>query len=252
MKKILTFFCGIVFAAQFSFVAAQTATMKVWKGGIVTAEYNDADVDSVTLEATNKQDLGGGEYLINGHKFVDLDLPSGLLWAETNIGAETITDHGDYFAWGETSPKDVYSWGTYTHGTSAEDLTKYNSNDGKTVLDKKDDAAYVNWGSPCRMPTSEEINELINNCDWEWKNTTNSTSETRLVVWEVTSKTNGNSILFPLPVNEDGEFMAGDFWSSTLFLENISSAYGSHLTMVNANVPLYRCEGSAIRPVTER
>ena len=52
---------------------------------------------------------------INGHKFIDLGLPSGLLWAETNIGAETAADDGNYYAWGETEPQSTnsYSWSSY-------------------------------------------------------------------------------------------------------------------------------------------
>ena len=51
--------------------------------------------------------------IINNHKFVDLGLPSGLLWAETNVGAASSSDDGDYFAWGETEPKSYYVWSTY-------------------------------------------------------------------------------------------------------------------------------------------
>ena len=41
-----------------------------------------------------------------GHYYVDLGLPSGTLWATCNVGAVNPTDYGDYFAWGETEPKD--------------------------------------------------------------------------------------------------------------------------------------------------
>ena len=49
----------------------------------------------------------------NGHEYVDLGLPSGIKWATCNVGANSPEDYGDYFAWGETSPKDEYSWSTY-------------------------------------------------------------------------------------------------------------------------------------------
>ena len=49
----------------------------------------------------------------DGHDYIDLGLPSGTLWATTNVGANAPEDFGDYFAWGETEPKDVYDWGTY-------------------------------------------------------------------------------------------------------------------------------------------
>jgi hypothetical protein len=113
----------------------------------------------------------------NGHDYVDLGLPSGLLWATCNIGAKHPEDYGYYFAWGETEPKDVYNWHTYKYAYLDTDttfvLTKYcdfpeNGKDGfvdnKYVLDPEDDAAQVIWGGGWRMPTIYEIQELMDNC----------------------------------------------------------------------------------------
>lgn len=47
------------------------------------------------------------------HEYVDLDLPSGTLWATCNVGASTPEEYGDYFAWGETEPKREYNWSNY-------------------------------------------------------------------------------------------------------------------------------------------
>lgn len=95
----------------------------------------------------------------NGHGFVDLGLPSGTLWATMNIGASSVTDPGSYFAWGETSTKSDYSWSTYAFGTS-ENLTKYNTTDGKFRLDLSDDAAHVLWGGDWHIPTYDQWKEL--------------------------------------------------------------------------------------------
>ncbi len=108
----------------------------------------------------------------NGHDYVDLGLPSGLIWATCNVGAAKPEDYGDYFAWGETEPKDDYWWSTYKWCNGDWDkLTKYctdsyywdssssSSMDNKTVLDPEDDAAHVNWGGSWRMPTDEEWTE---------------------------------------------------------------------------------------------
>ena len=65
-------------------------------------------------------------------EYVDLGLS--VKWATMNIGADTLTDPGTYFAWGETGNKDDYTWDTYQHGTSAEDITKYNYEDNKTMI----------------------------------------------------------------------------------------------------------------------
>ena len=136
-------------------------------------------------------DYISGIEIINDHKFIDLELPSGLLWAETNIGAKTAADDGDYFAWGDPVAISNYTsyWGNYKHGTSYSNLTKYNSSDNKTVLEPEDDAAYVNWGSDCRMPTKTEFEELINseNCTWTLTSKTNS-DNTSISGYEVTSQ----------------------------------------------------------------
>ena len=108
--------------------------------------YYDPNVYSITTLGTKPQNK-----VINGHKFVDLGLPSGLLWAETNVGASTPYADGDYYAWGETQTKSDYSWDTYKWGNS---LTKYNSSDGKTTLEASDDVATVKWGKESRMPSS--------------------------------------------------------------------------------------------------
>ena len=81
-------------------------------------------------------------------------MPSGTLWATCNIGANSPEEYGDYFAWGETAPKDDYNWSNYKWcNGSATTFTKYCTKssfgyngfvDNKTELDPEDDAAYVN------------------------------------------------------------------------------------------------------------
>jgi hypothetical protein len=203
--------------------------------------------------------------VVNGHKFVDLGLPSGLLWAANNLCAGTAADAGEYFAWGETSAKDSYSWDTYTYGTS-KNLTKYNTSDDKAVLEKEDDAAYVNWGSPCRMPTYEEFEELLdpNNCTWTWTQMRTSANvkingydEGTCKGLQITSKKNGNSIFIPASGSRSGETLSGyrgfiKSWSSTLCS---GIAYDALFLSFNGNARWqnydYRCYGLTIRPVAE-
>jgi hypothetical protein len=127
-------------------------------------------------------------------------LPSGTLWATCNIGANSPEEYGDYFAWGETAPKDDYNWSNYKwcNGTLNK-LTKYSTRssygykgfvDNKTVLDPEDDAAYVNWGSSWRMPTTEQMQELIDNCSSVW--TTQNGVNGRLFTGP-----NGNTMFLP-------------------------------------------------------
>ena len=122
-------------------------------------------------------------------EYVDLGLS--VKWATFNVGATSPEDYGDYYAWGETMPKDIYSWTNYKwcDGTQ-NNMTKYNATDGKTTLEPADDAATVNWGDDWRMPTKAEMQELFDNCTW--------TEETHHAIngYLVTGP-NGNSIFLP-------------------------------------------------------
>lgn len=104
--------------------------------------------------------------IINEHSFVDLGLPSGLLWADRNVGASSPLNGGDYFAWGETEPKETYSEANYKWWNGS--FTKYNSFDQKLILEAEDDAASVNWGKECRTPSIADFRELVKVCTWEW------------------------------------------------------------------------------------
>jgi len=100
----------------------------------------------------------------NNHGYVDLGLPSGTMWATMNVGASSPEDYGNYYAWGETEPKEIYNTDTYRYHDGT-DFTKYNDSDGLTTLEPSDDAATVNWGDGWEMPTHDEFIELIENCD---------------------------------------------------------------------------------------
>mgnify|MGYP002516168309 CR=1 FL=1 len=152
---------------------------------------------------------------------VDLGLPSGTLWADRNVGADSPEDYGDYFAWGETSTKSTYNWSTYKwcQGSSTS-MTKYCTKssygtvDNKTVLDLEDDAAYVNMGTEWRMPTYDEQKELRNNCTWTW------TTQNGTRGYKVTGP-NGKSIFLPAAGYRDVSrlYYAGSYgyyWSASL------------------------------------
>ena len=157
--------------------------------------------------------------------YVDLGLPSGLLWATCNVGADSPEGYGDYFAWGETTPKDVYNWSTYEYCMgSFNTMTKYCDNSGYgsegftddlTTLLPEDDAATANWGSGWRMPTEEEWQELYNNTTVTW--TTQNGVSGRLF-----TASNGNSLFLPAAGyrNNSSLYRAGSyayFWSSSLY-----------------------------------
>ena len=200
-----------------------------------------------TLDATMNYKI------INGHIFVDLGLPSGLLWAETNIGAKTAADYGNYYAWGETSTKSTYSRYTYFDST----YTTYSIN-GKTTLEKQHDAAYVNWGTSCRMPTKDEFAELLNsaNCTWTWTSMTTSDGSS-IKGYQVTSVKNGNSIFLPASGYSDLGTLGQDpsygyYWSSTLYS---SASYDAHFLYFGRSSHKQlrgpRYYGRVVRPVAE-
>ena len=191
----------------------------------------------------------------NGHEWVDLGLPSGTKWATCNVGANAPEAYGNYYAWGETAPKDNYSWGTYKLcNGNYNNLTKYNTNsefgtvDNKTTLDPEDDAAAVNWGGKWRMPTDDEWTELRENCTWTW------TSLNGVNGYEVKSNANGNSIFLPAAgYRFDGLDGAGDYgyyWSSSLDADYPIHAWFVTFSSDNVNRGSSgRCYGLSVRPV---
>ncbi len=190
-------------------------------------------------------EAGGGSG--GDHAYVDLGLPSGLLWATCNVGADSPEDFGDYFAWGETQPKDTYNWSTYQYcNGSVRTLTKYCDNssygyngftDNLTTLLPEDDAATANWGSDWRMPTKEEWQELYNNTTVTW--TTQNGVNGRLF-----TASNGNSLFLPAAgcrddSNLNGAGSGGYYWSSSLYTGGPSYAW--YFTFYSGDYILYYC-----------
>ena len=196
---------------------------------------------------------------VEGHDYVDLGLPSGTKWATCNVGASKPTEYGDYFAWGETKPKEVYSWSTYKWCKGSDDSmtkycnkSKYGTVDNKKVLDAEDDAATANWGSAWRMPTREEIEELLDGCSWEWvEDFSGSGVNGRLG----TSKSNGATIFLPAAgYRNDSDLsivgLSGYYWSSSL-LEDYPDNAG-YLGFIAGDVDWYddyRLSGQSVRAV---
>ena len=191
--------------------------------------------------------IGGRVIAQDTHEYVDLGLPSGTLWATCNVGANAPEEYGDYFAWGETQPKDVYNWSTYQY-YDGSNLAKYTGSDGLTTLLPGDDAATTNWGNGWRMPTKEEWQELLDNTTNKW--TTQNGVNGRLF-----TGSNGNSLFLPAvgfrwddDLNYVGSY--GYYWSSSLNTDGPNDAwlfdlYSDYYGMYS----LYRGYGQAVRAV---
>ncbi|MCR4565158.1 MAG: hypothetical protein K5651_03595 [Bacteroidales bacterium] len=191
-----------------------------------------------------------------------VDLGLSVKWASCNIGAFEPEEYGDYFAWGETTPKEEYSWATYQWcAGDGEKLSKYCTGiehcdscctpDGKMELDRSDDAASVHWGGKWRTPTAQEWDELLNECDWEWKELNGVSG-----FW-VSSRTNAGKIFLPaaglwldgLPHDLGAR---GFYWSSSLYAKNPACASGFHFySAVRARHGTFRNDGLSVRPVRD-
>ena len=187
---------------------------------------------------------------INGYAYVDLGLPSGLKWATYNIGATTSEEYGDYYAWGETTPKTEYTEeNSVTSGLELPDISG----------NPQYDAARANWGSTWRMPTKEEMEELENNCTWTWI-TQNGVNGMKVV------GSNGNSIFLPASggIYEsllDGVGLGGNIWTSTPDPFETSTSYthnfygytdnGGNYNEYHSTFIAPRDIGYAVRPVSD-
>lgn len=175
----------------------------------------------------------------NGHYYVDLGLS--VKWATCNVGASKPEDYGNYYAWGETSPKAEYAWvNSITYGEQMSDIS------GNAQYD----AATANWGGSWRLPTKAELEELNNKCTWNW------TTQNGVNGYKVTGP-NGNSIFLPAAGfrGESSLYHAGGngyYWSSTPYESGSRIAYYLDINSSGHGVfDFYRCFGPSVRPVSE-
>lgn len=175
--------------------------------------------------------------------YVDLALPSGLLWATANLGAQRPEETGNYYAWGETTPnKSLY------------DATTYTDPNVSNISGTEYDAAYTTSGGKCRIPTYDEFLELMNYCSWEYTQI-NSINGYKVI------GANGNSIFLPfvggkednynVGYSEYGYSGQGFYVSGTAFPYN--SDYNWYLYMdTDPRFGMYgynKTRGQTIRPV---
>ena len=139
-------------------------------------------------------------------EYVDLGLPSGIKWAKCDIGKTSPEKYGTTYAWGETWTKwniDYYYFTDIVEGQ----YTKYDSRDKRFFLEKEDDVAYLRLGEGWRIPTWNEMQELIDNC---------TVTESTLNGWPgvmFISKNNNNYIFFGYRTKDSAE---GWRWTSAV------------------------------------
>ena len=223
MKKTFRLMALVAMAAGLAFAACDRDE-PVDPTPVNPTPVNPDDPDPVNPDPVNPETAG----------WVDLGLPSGLLWAECNLGATKPEEYGDYYAWGETSTKEVYDWSTYKYcNGDYNQLTKYCNDpeygyngftDHLTTLQPSDDVATQKLGNGARMPTETEWNELRDNTTSGW------TTENGVYGRKLTAA-NGKSLFFPAAGGRHGSGVqhAGEYgicWSSSLGADFPLNAWG--------------------------
>ena len=191
---------------------------------------------------------GSGTGTENNYKYVDLGLPSGLKWATCNVGATSPEQAGLYFAWGETTG---YTAEQVTSGVRAFTKNVYNAGSAASIkknLTLEQDAAHVNLGGNWRMPTKDECQELLDNCDVTW---VTSYMGKGMAGRLYTSRVNGKSVFFPAAGRCDGSDVRyagsdGYYWSASWY--SSSSAWNLAFDYLGSS---YRYLGLSVRGVCE-
>ena len=184
-----------------------------------------------------------------------IDMGEAGIWTCCNVGANSPEEYGGYYAWGEIEEKSIYDWETNKFGSGENKLTKYCTDfqwglngftDNKTELDLSDDVARQKWGGSWRMPSKEELENLVANC-------TRNYTQVNNVDGVMYTSSNGNRIFFPAAGRRDGTSLGdagsyGYFWSRTLYAGNPDIAYRLNVYYGCVRNDARSC-GHAVRPL---
>jgi len=224
-----------------TFTSSDTNVATIDSNGVVTIVATGTTTITVSFAGNDRYKPYSGSYTLNvniapvvdpepeyylthnEHKYVDLGLPSGTMWATYNMGSTALNEYGDSYFWGNTNPittdpsdydcgiDDIYALDV--KNKVAYGYSKYNDTDNKRILDMTDDAARVNWGGNWRIPTRNDFDELQENTNITIvSNYLNRGADGLLF----TSKTNSNAVFFPL--SDNGSYgsiklMSNELWS---------------------------------------
>lgn len=225
-------YCNREYTYEFAFYTDGMSDYQPYGGGI---DFSNSQIDPTPSPIAEAIDLG-----------------LSVKWASCNVGATAPEEYGGYYAWGETEEKEDYSWETYKWcNGSYGSITKYCTEDNKTVLDFEDDVAHVKWGGNWRMPTLEEFRELVEKCTWTW------TTQNGVAGYNV-SASNGNRIFLPAAGDRSstGVYNCGSYgyyWCIALGKYDSRDAYQLYFDHANSYWDGWhsRYDGFTVRPVAE-
>ena len=230
-------------------------------------EYNSYIIGSTAFHP-NTSLIGGTDVKYEKvHEFVDLGLPSGKKWMKYNLGANSETESGYFFQWGQTEGHDLnrtggttdytYSWSTapFNNGSSSFDSDYFTAHKSEwldgDVLKPQYDAAYQATNGVAHMPTKEDFEELINNTTSEWVTIDGAKGEKF-------TASNGNYIFFPAAGFADDSSMSGVgsggyVWISTLYSSTPTYAWYVYFNRNSQFMDdYYRYLGFSVRGVCDR
>lgn len=185
-----------------------------------------------------------------------VDLGLSVKWAACNVGTTYPEGYGGYYAWGEVDEKEDYSWSSYkwcdgSHNAITKYYETWSSPNYVGTLYIDDDVAYMKWGGSWRMPTADEMNELLNECTWKWTVLNN-------VNGYIILGPNGKSIFLPAAGYRKGLNSVDCgyncyYWSATMFDMGNNGGWGLIPDSDNLWVHgVERCNGLPVRPVMDK
>lgn len=219
------------------------ASVKVIQSTNASGKMTMSNLAAALKPSINAIDTGeptGGIY-----ESVDLGLPSGTLWAKHNVGAKLETEYGDLFAWGATKPYRV-------EGSTVYDNTaNYSASRANSIqrdLNPNEDAATVNMGAGWRMPTKQQLQELIDYTTNEWtaiggvngRKFTSKADTSKYIFFPADGNVNGSSL-----GNRGGNVYV---WSRSRNSSTDGWRLYSHSGSLNVNTG-YRYYGFSVRGV---
>lgn len=240
------------------------SVLAVWNGSATITISVEENANYLAATASINVD-------VSNFVAIPVDLGLSVLWANVNVGASLLSDYGQYFSWGDitgyyNSDNRPFPANSYIYNPLGDNstFTKYNTTDGLTQLEVADDAATHIWGSPWRIPTKEEWDELYANCTF-------TKTDSPCTGFRVTSNKEGytsNSIFLPSAgaIREEssgagygdyGRYYQGDrgyYWSSVRG-STASQAYYLYISYSTNYVNVTysdRYRGYTIRPVQPR